>query len=315
MADLSRIERELEADRAAFRASLTSVGGKLTPRRLVNAATSVAAGSGQYALIRAGAVARQNKGPLALLGAALSWMAMRAAIEGTGVAAGQLPRASFAKGSTATTGGSSLASPLTPEFDARIASADRAAPGRFGTETFEGEIDMTTHSPTDTESVKNRAYAAVADLRTRIEDGLDGLPDEAKARVRKAREAAIEAQEGLQARAASAARAARQTAQDNPLLIGILAFAAGAAIAAALPRTSVENRTIGSHRDRLFDEADRVLREETSKLKRQAEVAVAKGQEKAKDVIASTAEKAGEAVESASPSTETGPEATVARAS
>ena len=116
------------------------------------------------------------------------------------------------------------------------------------------------------EEIGDRARASVDALRALIEDGLDGLPEAARERIRKARAAAIAAQAEVEARARAATDAARTTASDNPLLVGALAFAAGAAIASLLPRTSVENRTIGAHRDRLFDEAERIYREERDRL-------------------------------------------------
>ena len=139
-------------------------------------------------------------------------------------------------------------------------------------------------------TLRDRAYASAETLRSKIEDGMDTLPDAAKARVRAAREAAINAQSSFEDQARRAAATAKQTAQENPLLIGALTFAAGVAIAAALPRTSVENRSIGAHRDRLFDEADRVFRDEVEKAKATARNTIAKGQENVKDTIGNVAD-------------------------
>ncbi|WP_425093463.1 hypothetical protein [Tropicimonas sp. S265A] len=303
MGDLSRIEHALEADRAALRASLTGVGQKLTASHLVDAATSVAAENGPELAARAGRVARHNKGPLALAGAGLGWMVLKSLLSGSAHQPHATP-AGYDRRQAPTATGFNNEPHLTAEFDTRLAAADSAAPGRFGTETYEGGSDMSydsSYNASNGATLKDRAYATAEDQRARVEQGLDNLPEDAKARVRAAREAAIKAQEEVQYRAKAAAASARQTAHENPLLIGALAFAAGAAIAAALPRTQIENRTIGGHRDRLFDEADRVLREETTKLKAQAETAVAKGQEKAKDAVADAADKAMEAVEAMKP--------------
>ncbi|MEO0486130.1 MAG: DUF3619 family protein [Pseudomonadota bacterium] len=299
MGKLAKLERELAQERAMLVTQLRSVGSDLAPRQIVNAASRAALASGNVSLGAAGEVARRNKGPLALAATAIGWLALNAIRP----EAGQ-PSSGGATRATAQ-GQSGLAS-TDASFDARVARAQAATPGRFGTETFEGGNSMSTYHP-DTSStptsptLKDRAYATAEDLRTRIEEGLDGLPDDAKARVRAAREAALAAQQQVQQQAAATAQHARQSAHDNPLLVGALAFAAGAAIAAYLPRTSVEDRTIGAHRDRLFDEADRVLREETAKLKGLAEDTIAAGQAKAKEVVSDAADSAQASVAALNP--------------
>jgi gas vesicle protein len=183
---------------------------------------------------------------------------------------------------------------LADSFTARLDAAEAERPGRFGTETYEGDLEMTNVDPHTTApqspTLRERAYASAEVLRSTIEDGLDTLPDAAKARIRAAREAAISAQSQVDYHARRAASAARETARENPLLLGALAFAAGAVVAAALPRSSVENRTIGAQRDRLFDEADRVFRAEVAAAKSAARDAMAKGQSKVKEAIGDAAD-------------------------
>lgn len=135
-----------------------------------------------------------------------------------------------------------------------------------------------------------RASRTASDLRASIDEGTHNMSEEARNRVRQARAAAIAAQQHLEATVGEATGRARRTAQDNPLLVGALAFAAGAAIAALLPRTETEDRAIGSYRDRMFDEADRVFREESAKLKKVAEATVAEGQSALKDAMSDTGE-------------------------
>ena len=64
-------------------------------------------------------------------------------------------------------------------------------------------------------------------------------------------------------RAPRAAIAARQRLiEDRPVVAGAVAFAVGAGLAAALPRTLAEDRLFGAERDRLVDHAQAVLRAE-----------------------------------------------------
>jgi hypothetical protein len=130
-----------------------------------------------------------------------------------------------------------------------------------------------------------RAKYNARNLRDRLNDGIGQMSEEGRRRVVSARLAAIEAQHSVEDYARNAAATARRSAHDNPLMLGIVALGIGAAIGAALPRSSAENHALGAHRDRLMDEADRVFREEMSKLRRVAEAAVAEGKSAAKDTI------------------------------
>lgn len=115
-----------------------------------------------------------------------------------------------------------------------------------------------------------------SDLRTRLASGLDNLPPEARERVIAARERAY----GAMLRAEQAGREAwrdpTRAMEDHPLVAGAIGFALGAAVAALLPSTDVENRTFGAERDRLMDDAARLLRQERE---RAMQIAGSLGQE------------------------------------
>lgn len=61
------------------------------------------------------------------------------------------------------------------------------------------------------------------------------------------------AQMGYQAR--QVGRRIEHQVEDNPLLIGAVAFAVGAAVAMLMPQTRMENRYVGEARDRVMDSA------------------------------------------------------------
>ncbi len=99
-------------------------------------------------------------------------------------------------------------------------------------------------------------------LRERFASGLESLPEPARERIVAARQRAYQA--SLQAE-----RAGRQAITDparaleeHPLVAGAVAFALGAAAAVMLPRTDAEDQAFGGERDRLMDEAARLLRSE-----------------------------------------------------
>lgn len=292
MADIQDIERDLRGERDLLRAQIHAFGGNMRPGRLLDAATNQLR---EGTMAPVAPVLKGQTAPMALTGIGLSWLATTLLTQG--------PEKSAAAYDTRPTSPSPGLRRTDPEgpamatFDTRVRAADRAdACGRFGTEIYQEDPHMSTiHNAQPT--LRDRAFASAASLRDKIEDGMDTLPDAAKARIRAAREAAIEAQARVEYHASRTASAARQTAHENPLLIGALAFAAGAVIAAALPRTSTENRAIGAQRDRLFDEADRVFREEVEKAKSAAQDAMEKGQEQVKKGIETAADGVSQAAE------------------
>ncbi|ABD56476.1 hypothetical protein [Jannaschia sp. CCS1] len=277
MPSTKRIEAELEAERDVLRAQLTTLEAQFAPEQIVGKATALMSGLGGGAVD----TARRNPGPLAVTGMGLAWMAVKAATRQTG------PRISYDETVRPTVTGFSQPEPQMAGFDARVAAADRAMKADQTGTYQEGDDSMTDTNTTRLSHAKERLYDSTEGLRARIEDGLDGLPDGAKHRIRQAREAAISVQARAEVEAARAARVARTTAHDNPLLLGGLALAAGAALAMMLPRTQIEDRTIGAHRDRLFDEADRIFQEEKAKLQAAAEDVVAEGQQRVKETLAS----------------------------
>lgn len=281
MPSTKSIEAELQAERDILRAQLTQLEAQFAPSELVGKASSLLSQAGRG--IGEGAVntARRNPGPLAVTGAGLAWMALKAATRSTG------PQVGYDATPAPTASGLSQATPPMAGFDARVAAADRAMRADQTATYHEGDLSMTDTTNTRLSHAKERIYDTADTLRARLEDGLDGLPDSAKDRIRQAREAAISVHARAEAEATRAAQAARATAHDNPLLIGGLALAAGAALAMLLPRTQVEDRTIGAHRDRLFDEADRMFQAEKAKLTAAAEDAVAEGQKRVKETLAS----------------------------
>ncbi|OSP52954.1 DUF3618 domain-containing protein [Pseudoruegeria sp. SK021] len=133
------------------------------------------------------------------------------------------------------------------------------------------------------QTVAERATQA----RARLAAGTEAMTDEARDRVIAAREKAVEARDA----AAEYGRRGRDKAADfydeQPLVAGALALAVGAAIAAALPRTQVEDHYMGSQSDTLIEEAERIFAEEKAKVGEVARAAM----DEAKDVADEAAEK------------------------
>ncbi|WP_210528391.1 DUF3618 domain-containing protein [Rubellimicrobium arenae] len=115
-----------------------------------------------------------------------------------------------------------------------------------------------------------------SDLRTRFASGLDSLPEGSRQQIIAARERAYGAMLRAERVGRDVVRDPSRAMEEHPLVAGSVAFALGAAVAAILPSTDAENRAFGSERDRLMNEASRLLREERS---RAMQIAGSLGQE------------------------------------
>ena len=82
-----------------------------------------------------------------------------------------------------------------------------------------------------------------------------------------ARQAALRARDDAARRLAKGSEQVSDFYEEHPLVIGAVAFAAGAAIAGALPRTRMEDEYMGATRDDLFAEAETIYRTEMAKAR------------------------------------------------
>lgn len=115
----------------------------------------------------------------------------------------------------------------------------------------------------DFESERQSVISGFAsDLKTRFASGLDNLPPEARDRVIAARERAYGAMLQAERMGRDMWNDPSRAMEEHPFVIAAVAFGLGAAAGAAIPSTDYENRAFGSERDRLMDEAARLLREE-----------------------------------------------------
>ena len=129
-----------------------------------------------------------------------------------------------------------------------------------------------------------------ADMRGAFRHGLDDLSDAARERVTQAREAAYAARLRVERGAREGGRQTVQLVDDHPMVAGVIAMAVGAAFAAALPRTRIEDRSFGAESDRLMDAAADRLREERARMSRVAEGVADEVKSAAKDAADAVAE-------------------------
>ncbi len=115
-------------------------------------------------------------------------------------------------------------------------------------------------------SASGRMRHSAAGMLERMYEGTQDMTEEAKARVVAAREAAYDAQRRMEDMLRRRRREMTDLFESQPLVVGALAMAAGAALGGILPRTNVEDEAMGDERDRLIEEAERIYQQERSKL-------------------------------------------------
>jgi Protein of unknown function (DUF3618) len=107
--------------------------------------------------------------------------------------------------------------------------------------------------------------ASAGEMMSRMYEGTQDMTEEARQRVVAAREAAYNAQKQLEDMVRRGQREMADLFGSQPLVVGALAMAAGAAIGGLLPRTDMEDAAMGDERDRLLEEAERIYRQEREK--------------------------------------------------
>jgi uncharacterized membrane protein YgcG len=110
-----------------------------------------------------------------------------------------------------------------------------------------------------------RMRASASELMERMYEGTQDMTEDAKQRVIAAREAAYNAQKQAEEMMRRGQREMADLFSSQPLVVGALAMAAGAALGGLLPRTDMEDAAMGEERDQLFEEAERIYRQEREK--------------------------------------------------
>ena len=118
-----------------------------------------------------------------------------------------------------------------------------------------------------------RVGNTATDLTDRLSHGLDDLSEDARARVVAARKAAHEARLASAAAMDRGLRTATGFFDDQPLVVGALAVAFGAALGGILPHSKLEDDTLGDSSDHLFAQAQTLLATERDKAMAMARTA------------------------------------------
>ncbi len=252
----AELEREVEHERNELTRTLDQMRSRVSPDQLMEQALDYARDAGGTEFARnLGRSVRDNPLPVLLVGAGIGWL-MMSSRSGP-------PAARSGSTSDEMLGMRERASGLGAEASDRAgqavdAASDMASSARNG-----------LHSATDrAASAFDSASETGSAVANRARDTMQQTGDAARSATHHAAEYAHDARAGVQ-------RSISRLAKEQPLVLGAIGIAVGAAIAAMLPPSRIENRLMGPTRDA---------------LKGQVKRSVERQYEHARDVVEETAQ-------------------------
>lgn len=251
--------RDAEDARANLEASLDRLRSRLSPGGMLDEGLSLVRDGGVAQFTRnLGQQAKNNPLPVALVGAGLAWLMLA-----------RRDRGSYGYGSDG----------YDVQRSARSARNGAAA-------TVSGFADSASDAASGFANSASDAASRFADsasgAASRMADGMNAMRDRAGQAYESAAGTAADASNRMyQAADATRHKAARfqraagdrltSLMREQPLLLGALGLALGAAIGCMMPRTEAEDRLMGRASDDLKDRALDTLREQSDKAMQVAE--------------------------------------------
>jgi hypothetical protein len=264
----AQIEREVEQTRAGLTDTLDALRERASPGQLFEQALDYARSSGGNEFVRnLGTSVRDNPLPLLLIGAGIGWLMM---------SGGSRP------------GGTT----------ASVAAAPNRTIGSGGTrvrvygEAGEAGGGMTGHAPAAMGAARDSVAGAADQAIEKAGQAYHGIADAAGSATGSIREAAGAAADSLRGAAASVTESVAGSGQEvqaragelgdqarqgvtwlmreQPLVLGAIGVALGAAVGALLPGTDAEDRLMGETRDAVADRVEATAQQGYDRLKETA---------------------------------------------
>jgi ElaB/YqjD/DUF883 family membrane-anchored ribosome-binding protein len=256
----AEIEREVEDTRARLAGTLGEIRDRASPGQLFEQVLDYAKQSGGADFARnLGVSVRDNPMPLLLIGAGIGWLMLSDRREGgtagAGAGAEHGPRALPAPGGSARpAGGVRVYSPSDadgPSVVQRASEALEGAGSRVG-DAASGLGDSVSGAADRVGEAATSAYRATVDAAGSAAESIGSGASAAAQRV-------AEAGHGARDQLGQLSDGARQglgwLVREQPLVLGAIGLAVGAAVGALLPGTETEDRLMGDTRDGLAERA------------------------------------------------------------
>jgi ElaB/YqjD/DUF883 family membrane-anchored ribosome-binding protein len=299
------IETDVEDTRARVTETIEALRGSMSPNQIMDQVVDYARSSGGSEFIRnLGASVRDNPLPVVLIGAGIGWLLMSGQNRAPAYPAGarqpdyRLPALPAPP--------SSEGSGLMDRAGAAVASARDAVTGAASSATdavtgaarnvADAVADTASSAGATVNSAASSVAGSAAQLRDQASSGAGSLHDSAR---RRTHDATYAMSQGYDVAAQGANRAGAKIqagwgklSHEQPLLVGALGLAVGAALGALLPSTDAENRLMGEASDAVTKQVGDTAQEQYA----QAKEAVSDNVEQAKDALAGAYDNARETV-------------------
>ncbi|WP_420475451.1 DUF3618 domain-containing protein [Noviherbaspirillum sp. ST9] len=260
------IESDIARTRADFSSTIDAIQHKLSPSEMMDNAVDYALSTtpGAFSMNLVNSV-RDNPIPVALIGIGIAWLfaADRRRVEYEPVS--RYPR--------------SLRRPIRSGYEG-MDEEDYYAARDYGTgDTDEGLVQRMASKTSDAaQGIKESA----SNVGQKISDTASSVTDRVQQAGQSARARLHETADSAQARMSEMGRRSQmqmerakdrfgQMMDEQPLVLGALGLAVGAALGAALPATRRENEMMGNVRDDLLERAKDTAREQADTLKQSAQ--------------------------------------------
>jgi hypothetical protein len=217
MKSAADVEREVETSRSNLDSTLEALKDKMTPGQLFDEASRALGSTGQQVFSKFMEQAKENPMPLAVMGLGLAWLM---------TSSGKKQSYGYAS------------------YEPRSFETERSRYGASSAADGIGEkvSDLAAGAKSTLSDAKDRIAGVGAAVGERGRSAAHGLSSAAHSAAEKA------SQYGGQAR-----QTFSRTLEGEPLLIGAIGLAVGAAIGAALPHTDLEDRKLGPLRDKALE--------------------------------------------------------------
>lgn len=255
MKSAADVEREVETSRSNLDRTVEALRDKMTPGQLFDEASRALGSTGQQVFSKFVEQAKDNPMPLAVMGLGLAWLMSGQGSKSSGYRYAAYEPRSFSPG-----GGNGAAGP---------------GIGEKASELVSGVKDKVA-------GVKDKLAGATSTIGETGRSAAQGLGTAAHTTMEKVGEYRHQAQ-----------RSFGRILETEPLLIGAVGLAVGAAIGASLPHTDVEDRTVGPLRDKVLEKGKEIAQETMQKAGGAAQAAY----DSVKDELANSASGDGDLTE------------------
>ncbi|MFC7478665.1 DUF3618 domain-containing protein, partial [Dankookia sp. GCM10030260] len=266
----AEIEREVEQTRAGLTNTLDELRERASPGQLFEQALNYARSSGGNELVRnLGTSVRDNPLPLLLIGAGIGWLMMSGGNRSGGPTPSQTASLNRSTGTgsigTGRTRVRVYGGGVEPEdsMTGRASAAVGAARDSVAS-TADQAINKVSDASRSVADVAGSAADRVRDAAGAVTDGLRSASASVTERV-------TGSGQDVEARASELSDQTRQGVtwlmREQPLVLGAIGVALGAAVGALLPNTEVEDRLMGETRDAMADRVQTTAQHGYERLK------------------------------------------------